>query len=93
MKTVLLAIAAILVSVTAAVAQDTYRIRAGDTLSVEVLEDPSLNRQLLVTPAGSISFPFTGAITVRARRLIKSPRNLLLQSPPTLPRRLTYLSR
>lgn len=65
MKTVLFAIMAFLVSVTAAVAQETYRIRAGDSLSIEVLEDPSLNRQVLVTPAGSISFPFTGAITVQ----------------------------
>ncbi|WP_454271670.1 polysaccharide biosynthesis/export family protein [Roseovarius sp. MBR-51] len=45
-------------------AQDFYRIKPGDTLQVEVLEDPSLNRNVLVLPDGSISFPMAG--TVRA---------------------------
>lgn len=39
-----------------------YRIRPGDTLTIEVLEDPSLNRSVLVLPDGSISFPFIGSV-------------------------------
>ncbi|MEM1232548.1 MAG: polysaccharide biosynthesis/export family protein [Pseudomonadota bacterium] len=65
MKTVLFAFAAFLLTVSTAVAQSGYSVRPGDTLSVEVLEDPSLNRQVLVTPDGSISFPFAGSIRVR----------------------------
>lgn len=45
-------------------AQDTYGIQPGDTLQVEVLEDPDLNRNVLVLPDGTISFPLAG--TVRA---------------------------
>lgn len=45
-----------------AVAQDGYRIRPGDTLTIEVLQDPSLNRQVLVTPDGRFSFPFAGSL-------------------------------
>lgn len=45
-----------------AVAQDGYRVKSGDVLSIEVLEDPSLNRESLVTPAGTFSFPFAGSV-------------------------------
>ncbi len=41
-----------------------YRIQPGDVLQMEVLEDPSLNRSLMVLPDGTISLPLVG--TVRA---------------------------
>ena len=47
-----------------AMAQSTYSIQPGDTLQVEVLEDPGLNRNVLVLPDGTFSFPMAG--TVRA---------------------------
>lgn len=47
-----------------AVAQGGYRISAGDTLTVEVVQDPTLNRNLLVLPDGSVSFPFAGSLRV-----------------------------
>lgn len=47
---------------TEAMAQDGYRIRPGDILSVEVVQDPNLNREVLVLPDGSINFPFAGAV-------------------------------
>ena len=53
-----------LFTATVAAAQEGYRVQAGDVLSIEVLEDPQLNRETLVTPAGTFSFPFAG--TVRA---------------------------
>jgi polysaccharide export outer membrane protein len=62
MKTVFFAVLAFVLSVTGAVAQDSYRIRPGDTLTIEVLEDSSLNRNVLITPGGSFSFPFAGSI-------------------------------
>lgn len=65
MKTILFAVLAFILGVTGAVAQDGYRVRAGDTLTVEVLEDPSLNRNVLVTPDGSVSFPFAGSFLVQ----------------------------
>lgn len=47
---------------TGAAAQDNYRVRAGDTLRVEVIEDSSLNRTVLVTPDGNISIPLAGVV-------------------------------
>jgi polysaccharide export outer membrane protein len=45
-----------------AAAQTEFRIGPGDTLRVEVLEDPSLNREVLVLPDGTMSFPLAGAV-------------------------------
>lgn len=46
-----------------ATAQDGgYRIRPGDTLRIEVLEDPGLNRSVLVSPDGRITLPLAGGI-------------------------------
>lgn len=39
-----------------------YKVRAGDVLQIEVLEDPTLNRAALVDPAGRISVPQGGTI-------------------------------
>jgi len=41
-----------------------YSIAPGDTLSIEVLEDETLTRQVLVLPDGSISFPGAGTLKV-----------------------------
>jgi len=48
-------------------AQDSYRVKAGDTINVEVLEDVQLNRSLLVLPDGTINFPFAGTIQAGGR--------------------------
>lgn len=53
----------------ASAAQSGYRVSPGDILSVEVLEDPSLNKQVLVLPDGSISFPLAGQINAGGRTL------------------------
>ncbi len=56
-----------LFAATAALAQSGYQIRSGDTLQIEVLEDPSLNRTVLVLPDGTISFPFAGSVRASGR--------------------------
>ena len=48
-------------------AQSPYRVKAGDTLQVEVVEDSNLNRQVLVLPDGTISFPLVGNIPAAGR--------------------------
>ena len=45
---------------TIALAQE-YRVQPGDTLRVEVVEDTSLNRVVLVSPDGRIALPGTGS--------------------------------
>lgn len=44
-----------------------YRIQSGDTLRVEVLEDESLNRDILVAPDGQINVPLAGTIRAGGR--------------------------
>jgi polysaccharide biosynthesis/export protein len=48
-------------------AQSSYQIRSGDSLQIEVLEDPALNRSVLVLPDGSINFPLVGTIPAAGR--------------------------
>lgn len=45
-----------------ALAQAEYRVQPGDTLTIEVLEDSSLNRAVQVLPDGRINFPFAGSV-------------------------------
>lgn len=52
-----------------AAAQSSYNIQPGDTLKVEVLEDPDLGRSVLVLPDGSISFPLAGTIRAGGRTI------------------------
>jgi polysaccharide export outer membrane protein len=58
---ILLIILALLSVVGVARAQDTsYTLQPGDSLEVSVLQDPTLNRKLVVGPDGAISFPLAG---------------------------------
>lgn len=43
-------------------AVDVYRLSPGDSVEVTVLEDPSLNRQVLILPDGRISLPIVGTV-------------------------------
>lgn len=64
MRVFLIALLAMVLAVPHAYAQSAgYRIQRGDTLNVTVLEDESLNRQVLVLPDGRVSVPLAGAIT------------------------------
>lgn len=54
---------------TTAIAQGSYKVRVGDILAVEVLEDPSLNRQVMVLPDGNVSFPYAGIVRAAGRSI------------------------
>lgn len=58
---------AVILTAGIAQAQSEYRVRAGDTIIVEVLEDNALNRSTVVLPDGRISFPFAGSVTAAGR--------------------------
>jgi polysaccharide biosynthesis/export protein len=45
-------------------ADSAYQIKTGDVLRIEVLEDASLNRSVLVAPDGRITLPLAGALAV-----------------------------
>lgn len=90
MKKVLLAIFGFVLLAGAAAAQSDYRIKSGDTIAVEVLEDQQLNRSLLVLPDGTVNFPFAGTIRAggqtvdEVRQAIASGIAGNFASPPTV---------
>jgi len=69
---------------------EAYRLGPGDVIEVSVLEDSSLNRQVLVRPDGKISLPLAGTIDAAERtpeELQAAIRNALAEDfiePPTV---------
>jgi polysaccharide export outer membrane protein len=58
---------ALLITSVQASAQDSYRVKSGDRLSIEVLQDADLNRNTVVLPDGRVSFPLAGTVRARGR--------------------------
>ena len=81
---------ALLSFTTALHAQDAYRIQPGDILRIEVIEDPDLNRSVLVSPDGRISLPIAGAIRARGQSIEQIQATLIARlsgsftSPPSV---------
>lgn len=59
---------------TSVAAQGNYQVRAGDTLQIEVVEDAQLNRSVLVTPDGRVTFPFVGSVRAAGRTVTQIQR-------------------
>ena len=62
-------------------AQD-YRVRAGDVLQIEVLEDATLNRTAIVLPDGQISLPLAGSVQAAGRSLAQGQADLATRLAP-----------
>lgn len=58
---------ALIAPLVAAQEPQAYELRAGDTIEVSVLEDPSLGRTVLVRPDGRVSVPLAGAVLAAGR--------------------------
>ncbi|WP_136637798.1 polysaccharide biosynthesis/export family protein [Pseudooceanicola onchidii] len=58
-------------------AQQLYKIRPGDQLNIEVLEDPSLNRSVLILPDGNFTFPFAGQVRAGGRSVLAVQNSLV----------------
>jgi len=54
----------------------SYRVQPGDTLQIEVLEDESLNREVLVRPDGRITVPLAGTLTAGGQTTEQIESNL-----------------
>lgn len=76
MKRLILTLLAVLMVPAAAVAQGRYLIQPGDQLDISVLEDPTLNRQVLVSPDGRISVPIAGNIRAGGRSTSQVERTI-----------------
>lgn len=65
MKTLVALVAGLILAVGAMLspaAAQGYHVKPGDVLKIEVLEDPTLNRSVLVAPDGRIAMPMVGTI-------------------------------
>ena len=67
MRSIVLALLFALLAPAAFAQSAGYRIQPGDTLAVTVLEDETLNRQVLVLPDGSVSVPLAGSVAAAGR--------------------------
>lgn len=62
------ALLALLAMAQSAHAQDpTYTVKPGDLLSISVWKEPDLQREALVRPDGSFSFPLVGEVDARGK--------------------------
>lgn len=91
MLRVLMGLALTIATLLGAPAQaQNYRIQRGDVLKVEVVEDPGLNRDLLVLPDGRVSLPLAGSVQAAGQTLEQVQRTLATQlgpnfnAPPTV---------
>lgn len=91
MMRMLIGLALCLPMLWAATAQaQEYRVRSGDRLTIEVLEDESLNRTIPVLPGGTITFPYAGSLQVAGQsptaigNRISQSLSGVLASPPTV---------
>lgn len=62
-------------------AQD-YKVRAGDVLQIEVLEDATLNRSAIVLPDGQITIPLAGSVRAAGRSLAEVQADLVARLSP-----------
>jgi len=69
MRNLLTWMAFLVLMATGAAAQSSYSIRSGDVLQIEVIEDSSLNRSVLVLPDGTINFPMAGTVRAAGRSI------------------------
>jgi polysaccharide biosynthesis/export protein len=60
MRGFLIFLMSLMLAVAATAQADTYRLRPGDVLDVNVIQDPKLNRQIVVAPDGYVAFPLAG---------------------------------
>ena len=61
---------------TTALHAQSFKIRSGDLLRVEVLEDNSINREVLVAPDGRVSLPLAGNVRVSGLSITEAQRVL-----------------
>lgn len=65
-----------------AAAQNSYLVQPGDTLQIEVVEDSSLNRTVLVAPDGRITVPLAGPIQAGGRTVDSIQQSLTQRLAP-----------
>lgn len=97
-QAVVMVLTVLAIGFTAGEASAKYRIGAGDQLQIEVLEDDTLNRRVLVLPDGTISFPLVGTLPAQGLTIEELRRDLSgrlasnFAGPPTVSVSVSALS-
>lgn len=74
-------------------AAQSYRVKPGDVLRIEVLEDATLNRSVLVPPDGRITMPLAGTVRAGGRPVDAIQTNLInLMAPNFATRPSVFVS-
>lgn len=58
-------------------ADSEYRVQPGDKLEIVVWKEPDLQKEVLVSPDGRISFPLTGNIDVKGKSLTQVEQDIV----------------
>ncbi len=64
-------------------AQDGYKLRPGDVLRIEVVEDAGLSRQALIAPDGRVTLPLAGSVKASGRTLEEVQSDLIARLTPS----------
>lgn len=64
MKTIFAILITCFLSISAAFAADTYLLKEGDSLNISVWGEETLQKEAIVLPDGSITFPLAGRVDV-----------------------------
>jgi len=67
LRALVLAVLAIVALPPAGASAQSYQLQPGDILRIEVIEDPTLNRDVLISPDGRFSVPLAGSIRAAGR--------------------------
>lgn len=73
---------AILALLPVAAMSQGYRVSPGDVLRIEVVEDETLNRNVLVAPDGQFAFPLAGTVQAGGRSISAIRNELISQLAP-----------
>jgi len=66
-----------------AMAEGSYKVKAGDVLRIEVLEDATLNRSSLIPPDGRIALPLAGSIAAAGRSVEEIQADIISKLTPS----------
>ena len=95
---IVISLAASLLALSVSAETGSYRLQSGDIIEITVLEDPNLNRRVLVRPDGRVSLPLAGTVQAAGRSLeaVQSEVRARLQgtfvNPPTVTASLIALA-
>lgn len=62
---------------------DGYRLRPGDILRIEVVEDSGLSRQALIAPDGRVTLPLAGSVQASGRTIEAVQSDLIARLTPS----------